>query len=76
MYPLLNMLISQRNRFDERGLRFSQLEQTHETVMASTSTGFDRVIETTWCCKTYLKEIPMLVKQEKPDRIIEYESCQ
>ena len=61
---------SQRNRFDKRGLRFIQLEQTHEVVMASTSTGFDRLIETTWCCKTHINEIPMLVKQEKPDRII------
>lgn len=61
---------SQQNRFDKRGLRFIQLEQTHALVLASSYTGFDRLIETAWCCKTHLNEVPMLVKREKPDRII------
>ncbi|CAF2018262.1 unnamed protein product [Rotaria magnacalcarata] len=61
---------SQRSRFQKRGIRFIQLEQTHATVVASRSTGLDRLIDTTWCCRAQLMDVPTLVEREKPDRII------
>jgi MGT family glycosyltransferase len=61
---------SQRSRFDKRGFRFILLEQTHAAVAASISTGVDRLINTAWCCKAQLKDVPTLVEREKPDRII------
>ena len=61
---------SQKSRFNNRELRFLMLEETHITVLANNSTGMDRMIEMAWCCKEQLKDIPMLVEQEKPDRII------
>jgi hypothetical protein len=54
---------SQRSRFEARGFRFIQLEQTHATVIASSSTGLDRFIDTAWCCKAQLKDVPELVEQ-------------
>ncbi|CAF1205143.1 unnamed protein product [Adineta steineri] len=61
---------SQRSRFEKRGIRFIRMEHTHAMVVASSSTGLDRMIDTAWCCTAQLKDVATLVEREQPDRII------